>query len=137
MNQLPKISNQLSNEEYNGSKHTPKQKTDEKTFKLLVSAEQEVKVSAMMSPHIISLNQDPTMFNTTSAPEFQPSFDYHDKSVAASSVKTGIVKNREMETISEDLGSEALDKIETITSPQTMFGQSNSHITPKHHSGMQ
>ena len=56
MNQLPKFSNQLSNEEFNGHKHTPKQKTDDKTAKLLVSAEQEAKVSALMSPHIMNIN---------------------------------------------------------------------------------
>ena len=76
------------------------------------------------------------MFKTTSAPEFQPSFDYHEKSLQASTVKTGAVKNREMETISEDLGSEGLDQIGTITSPAQIFGH-NNNITPKHNSGMQ
>ena len=41
----------------------------------------------------------------------------------ASTVKTGIVRNREMETISEDIGSEGLDQIETITPPPDLLSQ--------------
>ena len=39
MNQLPKFTTKLTNEEYTGFKHTPKQQTDDKAAKLLVSAE--------------------------------------------------------------------------------------------------
>ena len=42
-----------------------------------------------------------------------------------------------METISEDIGSEGLDQIETITPPPDLLSQNQNNVTPKHGSGMQ
>ena len=77
MNQLPGA--HLTQEEYNGYEETTPLGTEEKHGKLLISNEDEAKVSALMSPHIISLNhpysfnqnngQVPSFHQTDSTPE--------------------------------------------------------------------
>ena len=153
MNQLPQLAPQLTQEEYKGYVEPAPKGTDEKYGKLLISNEDEAKVSALMSPHIISLNHGPFKFNenhVVQVPSFQQSIDYDDKNDGAAGqghvdvrssgastvlIQNAIMKLKDMEEISEDIGSEVKDKMECdITSPKLITNDNTT--TPKNSSNI-